>query len=185
MKRTFISIPIPSRVLGIKQMLVSTFEDPSEIKWVKNINLHLTLKFLGDTKDESVEKINAVLSKIAPNVLLDDLTISNTGCFPNIDRPTVLWLGIEGDTQSLIQLVDKINTRLESIGIPINEEPYTPHITIARIKYTDKKPPDAKIFLQSKYDGIALNANQMQFVSSELSQDGPIYNILGSHSFGA
>jgi 2'-5' RNA ligase len=184
-KRTFISIPIPSRVLGIKQMLVSTFEDPSEINWVKNIHLHLTLKFLGDTKDESVDKINDILAKIAKSVVPENLMIANTGCFPDSERPTVLWMGIEGKTDYLVNLVNAINSQLKSIGIPSDEDPYTPHITIARIKYTDKKPPDAKIFLQSKYDGIALNINQMQFISSELSQDGPIYHILGSHSFGA
>ena len=166
-------------------MLVSTFDDPSEIKWVKNINLHLTLKFLGDTKDESVDKINDILAEIAKRFQTESLMIANTGCFPDSERPTVLWLGVDDKTNFLVELVDEINSQLFSIGIPFDESSYTPHITIARIKYTEKKPPNAKIFLQSKYDGIALKVNQMQFISSELSQDGPIYHILGTHFFGA
>ncbi len=184
MKRTFISIPVPSRVLGIKQMLVSTFSDPADVKWVKNINIHLTLKFLGDTQDDSITKINQVLSKIADRTPTMELMIEKTGCFPNEEKPTVLWMGVNGPTDNLLSLVNNINDKLVSFGYDIDPQPFIPHITIGRIKYSNKKPPNAQLFLQSSYDGIALQANQMQFISSQLTKEGPIYTILGTHNFG-
>ena len=185
MKRTFISIPVPNHVLKIKQMMVSTFENPSDINWVKNTNLHLTLKFLGETKDTSIDKISDILSDIAFEQKQHNLIIKNTGAFPDETQPSVLWLGVEGETNPLFKLKKLINAKLETLAFPQEDQSYTPHVTIGRIKYSNKKPPNPKIFLQSSYDEIALHVNKMQFVSSELSKNGPIYHIISSHSFGS
>ena len=67
--RTFISIPVPNEVKSKKNMLYSTLENsPSNISWVKNDQLHLTLKFLGHTPEASFDNIKSEISKIASTI---------------------------------------------------------------------------------------------------------------------
>ena len=97
--RTFISIPVPNEVKSKKNMLYSTLENsPANISWVKNEQLHLTLKFLGHTPETMIEDIKYEISKISSTIKPFKLLIDKTGCFPNRERPRVLWLGIRGNT---------------------------------------------------------------------------------------
>ena len=81
--RTFISIPVPNEVKSKKNMLYSTLENsPSNISWVKNEQLHLTLKFLGHTPEASFDNIKSEISKIASTINPFKLVIDKTGCFP-------------------------------------------------------------------------------------------------------
>ena len=86
--RTFISIPVPNEVKSKKNMLYSTLENsPSNISWVKNEQLHLTLKFLGHTPEASFDNIKSEISKIATTINPFKLVIDKTGCFPKKERP--------------------------------------------------------------------------------------------------
>ena len=110
--RTFISIPVPNSVKNVKQMLTSTCEDEKVvIRWVKHNNLHITLQFLGFTPEKDIPEIKEVLSKITKSQKAFDLTISNTGKFPNNDKPSVLYLGVDGNLKSLNILVIKLKKR--------------------------------------------------------------------------
>ena len=137
--RTFISIPVPNEVKSKKNMLYSTLENsPSNISWVKNEQLHLTLKFLGHTPEASFENIKSEISKIASTINPFKLVIDKTGCFPKKERPRVLWLGINGNTTALNDLFLRIDKNMDKIGFPCLDKEFFPHITLARVKYPQK-----------------------------------------------
>ena len=111
--RTFISIPVPSEVKSKKNMLYSTLENsPANISWVKNEQLHLTLKFLGHTPETMIENIKSEISKISSTIKPFKLLIDKTGCFPKRERPRVLWLGIRGNTSALNDLFLRIDKEI-------------------------------------------------------------------------
>ena len=83
---------------------------------------------------------------------MNDLTISNTGKFPNNDKPSVLYLGVDGNLKSLNILVNKIKEEVSLIGYGSNEKEYTPHVTVGKINYPQKFNPDLSTFLNSSYD---------------------------------
>ncbi len=183
--RTFLSIPVPTEVRSKKNMLYSTLEEsPSSIKWVKNEQLHLTLKYLGYTTEPLLDEIRAKISQIASAIDPFKLIIDKTGCFPNKERPRVLWLGIEGNKASLNELLFRIDKEMNKIGFPLQESEFIPHITIARIKYPQKHTPDITIFLKSLYDPIDFTVDRVQFLSSELLPSGTFYTLLGSYPLG-
>ena len=137
--RTFISIPVPNSVKNVKQMLTSTCEDEKVvIRWVKHNNLHITLQFLGFTPEKDIPQIKEVLSKITKSQKAFDLTISNTGKFPDNDKPSVLYLGVDGNLKSLNILVNKIKEEVSLIGYGSNEKEYIPHVTVGKINYPQK-----------------------------------------------
>ena len=183
--RTFISVTLPKKIVSLSEMLQTTvISKKANIKWVYPGNIHLTLKFLGHTPFEAADEINEVLEKMVVNHSGMELNINETGCFPKIERPRVLWLGVGGQVSQLQGFVADLNTKLEKLGFPLDENEYIPHITLARIKYPPKDTPDISNFINTSYDPIKFNINRIRFMSSELFPNGPIYSILGTHFLG-
>ena len=183
--RTFISVPVPDRVKKVKQMLFSTLEgEKIKIKWVRNIQIHLTLKFLGFTPDIDINRLKGIIADVTAKFEPFELTIRNTGCFPLPNRPRVLWLGINDEKNQLALLVNDLEQVLEVEGFPISDKPFSPHITLARISYPQKYTPNISRYLQSSYDEIVLPLNRVQFFSSELLPYGAVHTLLGTFPMG-
>ena len=185
LKRTFLCFPVPVEVKSKKNMLYSTLEgSPAQINWVKNDNLHLTLKFIGYTTQSQIPKIISILSKITIKYKPFQLVINSTGCFPTKERPRTLFLGIEGRLNVLSDLFQNIENEFEKIDIEKDRNEFFPHITLARIKYPQTLTPDIDLFLKSSYDPIDLSLDRVQFFSSELLPSGAIYTLLKTFPLG-
>ena len=183
--RTFLSIPVKKEIKSKKNMLYSTLEDSKlSINWVKNHNLHLNIKFIGQTPEKSINKIIKSVSRITSSIKPFSVKVSGTGCFPINTRPKTLWLGISGEVKPLIELVKEIENKLFEIGFSKDKKEFIPHITVARISYPQKVIPDVDIFLKSSYDVIDLEIDRMQFFSSELLPNGAIYSLLKTFPLG-
>ena len=183
--RTFLSIPVPQDVRSKKNMLYSTLEEsPAKINWVKNIQLHLTIKFLSHTPESVIEKIIDRVESITSESKPFDIFIESTGCFPVKERPRVLWMGVNGYLDPLYDLFIKVEDALDLLGFPKEQQDYKPHITLARIKYPQKWTPDISTFLKSSYDPIDFPIDRVQFFSSELLPSGTVHTLLKSFPLG-
>jgi RNA 2',3'-cyclic 3'-phosphodiesterase len=128
MSRLFIAIDLPEQV---KERLSRLRVDIPGARWVPDDQLHLTLAFLGDQDPETIPRLKAELSAIRhPGFRL---RFSTPGCFPNPAHPKVLWIGIEPEAQ-LNHLASQVRRALLSCDIPLEERPFFPHITLARLK---------------------------------------------------
>jgi 2'-5' RNA ligase len=151
--RTFISVTLPKKIVSLSEMLQTTvISKKDNIKWVNPGNIHLTLKFLGHTPFEVADEINEVLKQLVVNHSGMELNINGTGCFPKIERPRVLWLGVGGQISQLQDFVIDLNKELEKLGFPLEENEFIPHITLARIKYPPKDTPDISNFINTSYE---------------------------------
>jgi len=154
---------------------------PKVLKWIKSLNIHLTLRFIGPTPEEDVMKINESVAKAVIGNQDFSLVVRGTGVFPKPVRPRVLWLGVGGEVESLRKLIQGINNSLKKLGYPPEERKYSPHITIGRIRYPQKITPDVSLFLNSEYDPIEFEVQKVKFFQSDLVPGGPIYSVLGVH----
>jgi len=183
--RTFLAVPVPRDVSSKKNMLYSTLENvDGDINWVKNAQLHLTMKFLGHTPESAIIDVIDHVEKITPNMNPFDLKIEETGCFPVPTRPRILWLGLKGNLVLLKSMVESIENVLEPLGFPKESRDILPHITLARIKYPQKHTPNVDPFLKSSYDPIDFPVDRMQFFSSELLPSGAVHTILKTFPLG-
>ena len=183
--RTFLAVPVPRDVSSKKNMLYSTLENvDGDINWVKNAQLHLTMKFLGHTPESAINDVIDHIEKITPNMNPFDLKIEETGCFPVPTRPRILWLGLKGNLDLLKSMVESIENVLEPLGFPKDSRDILPHITLARIKYPQKHTPNVDPFLKSSYDPIDFPVDRMQFFSSELLPSGAVHTILKTFPLG-
>ncbi len=177
--RTFLAVPIPGEVRSKKNMLYSTLENTeSEIHWVKSAHLHLTLKYLGQTPEALIQDVIDKIQKITSKITPFNLTIENTGCFPVDTRPRTLWMGVQGNLDPLLKIIEQIETKLDSVGFPKSQQDYMPHITLARIKYPQKETPNIDSFLKSSFGVIDFPVDRVQFISSELHPSGAVYTQL-------
>ena len=181
--RTFIALDTPETVTKVALSLQSSVKvNPKAVRWVRKENIHITLRYIGPTAPEEVEKINRLLSEIVGQNSDLSLNVSGTGCFPKKERPRILWLGVDGDVVELKLLVEMINSEMVQLGYPQEERNYSPHISIGRIRYPQKVTPDVTDFLSAEYEPISWNIPKIIFYQSELLPSGAIYSILGTHN---
>ena len=109
------------------------------IKWVKEENLHLTLRFLGNVAEPSIPALDRELRRVCGLHQDLRLSISGLGCFPNPRRPRVLWAGIAGETEPLKLLQSDVERGVGPFGEHKENKPYNPHLTLGRF---DPPPPD-------------------------------------------
>ena len=118
--RTFISVSLPREIVNIKKMLQSTIHSKgAKINWVRDGNMHLSLKFIGHTPEKSVDDLNKTLKSVTEEFSTISLSIVGAGCFPRQERARTLWVGISGEIDKLDDFVDAINGRLEPFCFPI------------------------------------------------------------------
>ena len=182
--RTFVSVSVPKEIVNIQSMLKSTIEPKGvKVRWVMNGKMHLTLKFLGNTTQGSIDNLNEALFNVVKSAKVINLSISGTGAFPVKGRPNVLWLGIKGDIDELKQLTVNINNSLEPLGFITEKRDFLPHVTIARIKSNQKKIPNISNYLNTTFTELPMKIVKISLMQSESFSKGTFYTILGTHFF--
>ena len=182
--RTFVSVSVPKELVNIQSMLKSTIEPKGvKVRWVMNGKMHLTLKFLGNTTQGSIDNLNEALFNAVKSAKVINLSISGTGAFPVKGRPNVLWLGIKGDIDELKQLTVNINNSLEPLGFITEKRDFLPHVTIARIKSNQKKIPNISNYLNTTFTELPMKIVKISLMQSESFSKGTFYTILGTHFF--
>lgn len=182
--RTFVSVSVPKEIVNIQSMLKSTVEPKGvKVRWVMNGKMHLTLKFIGNTTQGSIDNLNEALFNVVKSAKVINLSISGTGAFPEKGRPNVLWLGIKGDIDELKQLTVNINNSLEPLGFITEKRDFLPHVTIARIKSNQKKIPNISNYLNTTFTELPMKIVKISLMQSESFSKGTFYTILGTHFF--
>src|SRR5438876_349985 len=93
--RTFIAVDPGKAILGrIVALQESLARTETEVKWVEPDNLHVTLLFLGEVDDRTLPEVCRSVAEVAGRQAAFPLVIEKAGCFPNVRRPRVLWVGV-------------------------------------------------------------------------------------------
>lgn len=137
--RTFIAVKIEPEpdLLQLIKHFRKTFEN-EKIKWVDENNLHLTLKFLGDTSPVQVDRVKSILEETAENFSSLRFDLKGVGFFKKNRQPRVLFVNIEKD-DILKQLAAEIDAKLSELGFEKEKREFNPHLTFGRIKFLKNK----------------------------------------------
>ena len=100
-----------------------------DARWVHPESLHITLKFIGEKPDNAVEQIKQALMAVHTEPF--EVSFRNYGFFPTARSARVFWIGIESDPQ-LAKLAEAIDQTTSTLGIPREDHPFSPHLTLAR-----------------------------------------------------
>ncbi len=135
--RLFVALDIPGAVRSKLSAYADRMREYApDAKWARVEGLHVTLKFIGEVKDEKLEPIKAALGRVkAPEF---EVGFAGTGFFPNAKSPRVFWAGVKAD-HDLPQLAKAVDDELAAIGFAPEDRAYSPHLTLARSRNGELK----------------------------------------------
>jgi RNA 2',3'-cyclic 3'-phosphodiesterase len=183
--RLFIAIEIPESIRTAFAALLKDFRALApQLKWVRPENLHVTLKFLGETESQKLGPLQNVLSGVR-SAEPANLEFRGLGFFPNEKRPRVFWAGMEASA-NLKSLAVDIDQAVHKLGFNLEERPYAPHLTLARISLPII-PPKLRKGIEEK-SGLAfgsLTTREFHLIESKLKPTGAEYTTVQSFHFAS
>ena len=130
--RAFLAVSLPPEtVRAVCRLQQRLKPDLPNVRWVRPASLHLTLRFFPEISEETLEKITQIMLSVEclfPSVFI---RISGLGAFPGPSRARVFWLGVKGDP-TLYRLYQFFDEQFAQIGLPGENRPFTPHLTLGR-----------------------------------------------------
>jgi len=115
---------------------------PKQLKLYGARDLHATLFFLGATLEEQRVALEEALDEATQGLAAPELELSRSGAFPDARRPKVLWIGArERGPARLAHVVDAVSLAARSLGFQPDPRPWTPHITVARVRGAAPRGP--------------------------------------------
>lgn len=182
--RLFIAAELPPEALSALSNLIHGLRASAlgGIRLVATKNIHLTLKFLGDTDVARLPALTAALDGLAGRTPAFSLALGDVGGFPNLNRLRVLWVGLAGDLQSLDGLAGLVEEACFALDFKANAQPYSPHLTVARMRDSAspeerRKAGETLTSLQWE-TGVSVPIDSFKLIKSTLTPEGPIYETL-------
>ncbi|MCL4305968.1 RNA 2',3'-cyclic phosphodiesterase [bacterium] len=182
--RLFVAIMLPDdwqRILKLPQEKIGWLG--RGVKWVEPENLHLTLKFLGETPDSLLPQITDALMECGRAVDSFKIAIQGVGTFPNKQRPRAYWAGLS-QSKALTDLQQIVDDRMSDLGFEPEEKKFVPHLTVARIKEPIGKERMTSAFLSFDLRSESFSVTHFSLVQSLLRQEGPVYTVLKDFPLG-
>lgn len=178
--RTFVAIDISPEVqakaAGFIEMLRQSGVKGS---WTKLHNLHMTLKFLGDTPETLLPDVCRAVARAGEATEPFELAFAGLGAFPNLQRPQTLWIGVERGQAEITELFQAVEERLFALRYPRERGRFTPHLTLGRARGgTPQQLADLRRLLEEHaHDDAGLTVvDEVVLYSSMLDrQEGPTY----------
>ena len=183
--RCFIAIDIDEKIregLAALQTKLQSAADVKrgDVKWVNSNAMHLTLKFLGEIKDDQVADVCNITKDVASRHKNFELVVESVGHFGG-KSARVLWVGVGLGCDNLLQLQNDLEQQLASAGWPQESREFTGHLTLCRVRNSKAGLKLAE--LAEKYKDYKLGtmpADSLSVYQSQLMPEGPIYALLGN-----
>src|SRR5205085_4259320 len=127
--RIFVGIDLDDEIRAkISRFLEGVRGFAPDARWARSESLHVTLKFIGEQKPEQVEQVTQCLRKIKSGK--PEICFAGYGFFPTSKAPRVFWIGIQAGPE-LAALATAIDVAAAEAGVPREERPFSPHLTLA------------------------------------------------------
>ncbi|MFA5375349.1 MAG: RNA 2',3'-cyclic phosphodiesterase [Dehalococcoidia bacterium] len=187
--RSFIALELPDNVKETVALIIKRLRPAQHryVKWVSPEGTHMTIKFLGNIYSSQISQITTIMKTAAGKVPPLDLRLGGLGMFPNEQRPRVIWVALEGNTEPLATMQREIEKALEPLGFAPENRAFTPHLTLGRVRdnaSSDDRKEIAVVVKEKKIDYEAsFTLREISLMKSTLTPTGAIYNRLDSAPF--
>jgi 2'-5' RNA ligase len=180
--RAFIAIELPETIQQALQNIITRLSAQTRaVHWVPAANIHLTLKFLGDSSSSTLALLQKALQAEALQHPVCEFVVEGLGAFPGTRRPRVIWVGVRAP-QELELLVKGVDLASRRLGFLSEERPFSPHLTLGRV--TPKASPDDILQLGTQLSRLQIGelgtakVHSVTLFRSELRPAGAVYSRL-------
>ncbi len=181
--RGFIAVDIPPSP-SLESLADQLRAASASLKVVSTDQLHLTVKFLGETGEGLVPEIETAIREACADVRPFDVTVRGTGAFPGLSRMNVIWVGIEG-AEPIARIAAVLESSLESLGFEAERRPWKAHVTLARVK-GHRDLDRVRRILEARHDEVfgGHRLDRIHLKRSVLTSAGAQYSIVATVVFG-
>lgn len=182
--RLFTGIAIASDVLEHLARMLKELRPLAQANWSPVENLHITAKFIGEWPEARLPELEAALERMQP-VNAFAVTIAGFGYFPNPHHPHTFFAGVKAGPE-LAALAKRIDEALAPLGIKREDRPYSPHLTLARMKHGNAgklREHIAALSMTSTnhLDFGTFDASEFHLYLSRTEPSGPVYTRLATY----
>lgn len=178
--RTFIAIDIPEnikeKIFEVEKELIKSCGEG--VKWEGKEKFHITLKFLGDVNENAIDSIYNVLSENLNGFGRFPLIYKGLGCFPDLKRPRVIWVGCEDPSGKLSELQKIVEKKMSELGFEKEDKKYHPHITLGRVKNSKNIFNLIKKIENINFESEPGEVAEVLIMKSDLKPSGSVYTVL-------
>ena len=183
--RSFIAVELPGEIkLAITRLQAKLKSGQFPVKWVDPCSIHLTLKFLGNIAAGRINEITGAMEEAAREISPFSLEVKGLGVFPNLRRVQVVWVGVSGEVDLLRQLQQRIESKLAPLGFAPESRPFTPHLTLARLRdraSLDERQRFGQLIAASGFEEIySFSVGSLDLMKSQLTREGAVYSRISS-----
>lgn len=181
--RIFTAIEIPPDIRDEIFRAAAPLSAASGVSVIGRDNLHITIKFIGDTDEDGLKRIKLAAGNVA-NRRAKTLKISGFGCFPTDGPPRIVWAGItQGDdfiTAAAMELDRALPQKARGTS-----GAFAPHVTVARVKNRScpVKEQVERFMAETVLSARAFKPEAISVVKSTLTPLGPVYETVFSAEF--
>jgi len=179
--RAFISVDLAG-LLDLEAVCYTLKGLSLQQKLVEAENVHISLKFLGDTPVRLTEDLLSVMKRSVEGIAPFEISFKGIGAFPYPENPRIIWIGIEAP-ESLATIAAKLEDGCADLGFRKEDRPFSPHLTISRVKFIrDRKglPDLFKVYQAKDFGTVKVEAIRLK--KSILARTGPTYSTVGEAS---
>jgi len=184
--RLFVGIDLPEAVQDELGKLVGQFRPLAAVRWSRAGNLHVTTKFIGEWPDDRLPEMKRTLAAVAVPAPFD-IGLDGFGWFPNPHQPRIFWIGVAA-SPALAELAAATEAAVGRLGIPPEDRPFRPHLTLARLNGIQRPELIAlrhavAALSSSNYGSFPVEAFHLYL--SKTGPGGSQYSKLESYRLGA
>jgi RNA 2',3'-cyclic 3'-phosphodiesterase len=178
--RSFIAIPLNAEVIfRIEKTQKELKTLPADVKWVNTKSIHLTLKFLGNIEEGSIETIAQEIQNGIKGFKPWLTAVKNMGAFPSLKSPRVVWIGLEDQSGQLVKLQNHIDKEMSRLGFEEEKRTFAPHLTLGRVRSPRGKDELVKYLLDERERVFGeIKVDRVILFKSELKPTGAVYTVL-------
>jgi RNA 2',3'-cyclic 3'-phosphodiesterase len=185
MLRLFIALPLPHEVeVELDRLLGLLRPKSSDVKWVTANNIHLTVKFLGDTDEKLIPRIRTAMNETVAAFQPFESVMDRVGGFPNLMKPRVIWVGGSQPIEAAVRMAAEIDRRMHELSFEKEKRPFKAHLTLGRVREGRSISALATHLESFKLTPIPLKLDRLVLFKSTLTPKGSIYERLHEAKLG-
>lgn len=178
--RLFIAVNLSEKQrLEVDRLQQRLKKNLAGVKWITAHDLHLTLKFLGETDPPRLPSILTALNNLAAELHRFILQLNGVGVFPNPQQARIVWCGVSAGREELRQSAAKLEQALAGVGFKAERRSYLPHLTLGRLRYpVDAATVNSLLTREAGFISTPAVVDKIIIYQSRLTQAGAIYKML-------
>ncbi len=173
--RTFLAIPLLPDVCGrLKDVQAELRRTEADVRWEPVEKVHLTLRFIGDVTEELIGRLAPEVERVTRDMHASEMVIAGLGAFPNTNAPRIVWAGVE-QVAWLSALALSMEQCCRSVGLPAEERPFHPHLTLGRVKGMRNSSRLTEALKTVTFEPIPQRCTELLLIKSVLKPEGSVY----------